>query len=212
MSKIYLEIFDRERLRVFKKLGSFKKTGVLGGGTAIALQIKHRKSFDFDIFIKSKTTDYLRQKIRKVFGHSSQIIKDITNQIDIITPGEVKISFVKYPYPPLHPLVMTTSINLFSLHDLASNKAYAIGRRGTWRDYVDMFFFLKEGYTTIDSVIKEAIKRFRGEFNPRLFLEQLVYTKDIVDFGVNYLREEYKVEEIVKYFIKTTREYKGKQL
>ncbi|MCH7730370.1 nucleotidyl transferase AbiEii/AbiGii toxin family protein [Patescibacteria group bacterium] len=212
MSKIHLEIFDKERLEVFRKLKTFRKLGVLAGGTAIALQIKHRKSFDFDVFIKTRISDYLRQKARKTLGYTSQIIKDQTNQLDIITPETIKVTFVKHPYPPLHSLVNTESIKLFGLHDLASNKAYTIGRRGTWRDYVDLFFLLKEKYTPLDSIIKEATRRFGGEFNQRLFLEQLVYTKDIVDFGIDFLREEYEPNEIVRYFIKITKEYKKTKL
>lgn len=50
MSKIYLEILDKERIKIFQKMGDFKRIGYLAGGTALALQIKHRKSFDFDIF------------------------------------------------------------------------------------------------------------------------------------------------------------------
>src|SRR3989304_296448 len=92
MSKIYLEIFDEERLWVFEKLVFFNKVGILAGGTAIALQIKHRKSFDFDVFTKSEITEHLRQKVRKVLGYTSRIIKDSTNQIDVITPNNVKVT------------------------------------------------------------------------------------------------------------------------
>lgn len=207
MSKIYLEIFDKERLEVFNKLVSFNKVGVLAGGTAIALQIKHRKSFDLDIFTTSEIKDYLRQKVRKVLGYTSQIIKDSTNQIDVITPNEVKVTFAKHPYPPLNPLIRTDSINLFNLSDLASNKAYTIGRRGTWRDYVDMFFLLKEGYVSLDSVIKDAEKRFGTEFNQRLFLQQLLYTGDLEEFGIDFLRKEYKPSQIIDYFKKSVKDF-----
>lgn len=212
MSKIHLEIFDKDRLELFKKLKTFKKFGVLAGGTAIALQIKHRKSYDFDVFTKTRISDNLRQMVRKTLGYSSQIIKDSTNQLDIITPKSIKVTFLRHPYPPLHPLLDTGSIKLFDLHDLASNKAYTIGRRGTWRDYVDIFFLLKEKHATLDSVTKEANKRFGAEFNQRLFLEQLVYTNDIADFGVDFLQEKYEPNEIVKYFIKITKEYKKTKL
>ena len=34
---------------------------------------------------------------------------------------------------------------LFNIYDLASNKAYSMGHRPAWRDYVDIFFILKKG-------------------------------------------------------------------
>ena len=35
---------------IFEKLVKFKKPGYLAGGTALALQLGHRVSYDFDIF------------------------------------------------------------------------------------------------------------------------------------------------------------------
>lgn len=48
MSSIHLEILDKDRQKVFKKLRVFKQKAILGGGTALALQLNHRVSFDFD--------------------------------------------------------------------------------------------------------------------------------------------------------------------
>ena len=53
MSEIHLELFDTNRQNVFVQLSEFKTFGYLAGGTALALQINHRKSFDFDIFINA---------------------------------------------------------------------------------------------------------------------------------------------------------------
>ena len=50
MSKLYTEIFDKERLAVWKKLAILRDIGALAGGTGLALQLKHRISYDFDIF------------------------------------------------------------------------------------------------------------------------------------------------------------------
>lgn len=185
MSNIHLEILDPERLEVFKRLKNVKMYGVLGGGTAIAVQIKHRRSFDFDIFL---------------------ILREGTNQIDYIVRKEIKITFLKHPFPPLHSLTKTEYINLFSLKDLASNKAATIGRRGVWRDYVDLFFLMKHGIS-INDIISETEERFGGEFNKRLFLEQLLYTNDITDFDIDYLGKKYKPKEINEFFENQVKSY-----
>ena len=52
MLSIHLELLDKERRKVFEKLSAFSQTAVLGGGTALSLQIAHRLSFDFDLFLK----------------------------------------------------------------------------------------------------------------------------------------------------------------
>jgi hypothetical protein len=80
------------------------------------------------------------------------------------TSDGVNIDFVYYPYPPLHRLVKSELISLFNIQDLASNKAYTVGRRATWRDYrdyrdyVDVFFLLKWGICNINNMVKEAKK------------------------------------------------------
>ena len=50
MTKLYLDILDEPRQQVFARLTLFTPQWTLGGGTALALQIGHRKSYDFDLF------------------------------------------------------------------------------------------------------------------------------------------------------------------
>jgi hypothetical protein len=53
MPKIYLDqSLDLERKKTLKILSPLKKEAVLGGGTALALQLGHRKSFDFNLFLR----------------------------------------------------------------------------------------------------------------------------------------------------------------
>jgi hypothetical protein len=206
MSDIHFEILDSDRQEVFKLLGKFKKYGVLGGGTAIALQIKHRKSYDFDIFLNQSIPDEIKNKVGSVFD-DFQVLREETNQVDYIIKKEIKLTFLKHTFPPLHTLIDTGSIELFNLKDLASNKAATIGRRGTWRDYVDLFFLVRNGTSNLDDIINETEKRFGGEFNKRLFLEQLIYTKDIKDYDVDYIDEKHEPEEIINFFEKLVKSY-----
>ena len=51
MTKLYLDVLDEPRRKVFERLSVFTRLGgVLAGGTAMALQLNHRRSDDFDIF------------------------------------------------------------------------------------------------------------------------------------------------------------------
>lgn len=61
---------------------------------------------------------------------------------------------------------------------LTSIKAFVLGGRNKWKDYVDMYFILKD-YYKISNIIKEARKNFGSEFNEKLFRTQLSYFKDI---------------------------------
>lgn len=90
---------------------------------------------------------------------------------------------------------------------IAANKAYKIQRGATWRDYVDLFFLLKKNFTTLEKVIADANKRFAGEFNEKLFLEQLVYFDDLEVVFTKFLQEKYTENQIKKFLIKTVKNY-----
>ncbi len=79
-------------------------------------------------------------------------------------------------------------------------KAFDLGRRAKWNDYVDLYFILRE-YFTIDEISQEAIRIFNQSFSAKLFREQLAFHKDI-DFSE---RLEYLIppvpEEVIKSFL-----------
>lgn len=113
----------------------------LGGGTAIALYLGHRRSIDFDWFIQEALGDpmLLAQDIR------SQGIAFTTNRVE---PGTlhgmvsgVKVSFLEYPYPLLRPSTRMEGFecNIASLDDLACMKLSALSQRGSKKDFVDIY-------------------------------------------------------------------------
>ena len=67
MSKIFLEILDHDRQEILTGLSSFRDEGYLAGGTALALQLGHRTSYDFDIFMDHPVTKNLKDKITAKF-------------------------------------------------------------------------------------------------------------------------------------------------
>lgn len=206
MSRLYFEIFDQTRKEVFQKLSGFKKIGVLGGGTAISLQLGSRYSYDFDIFSSKLIAKNILLQALDVFGLKIKKLIDTLEELSFITNQGVKVSFVHFPFLGLHPTVETESLKLFSLSDLASNKAYVIGRRGEYRDYVDLFFLLKNGLK-LRKIVEEAEKRFRGAFSERLFLEQLFYFKDLKDFKIDFLKEKYSPSQIKAFLKKAVEGY-----
>lgn len=206
MSKIYPEIFDKKRQEIFYKLDSFKRIGYLAGGTALALQVKHRQSVDFDIFISKPVTNSLRLKVKKVFGLVDYYL-NTSDQISFKTSENIHITFVWYYFKTIRPLVKTGSINLASIEDIAADKAHTIGRRAVWRDYVDFYFLLKERYITIEKVIELAEKKFAGEFASALFLEKLGYFDDLEVVPINFLKDKPTATEIKSFLQNEVNKY-----
>jgi hypothetical protein len=81
---------------------------------------------------------------------------------------------------------------------------------GQWRDYVDIFFLLKKKLFTLEKIIELAQKKYRPEFNPRLFLEQLSYYDDINNFKIEFLKESYPTSQIQSFLTQAVKNFSFK--
>jgi hypothetical protein len=86
-----------------------------------------------------------------------------------------------------------------SLIDLAAMKAYALGRRSKWKDYVDLYFLLQQ--FSIQEISLKATEIFGELFPEKLFRAQLSFFDDI-DYTeeVDYMIEKVP-ESVVKSFL-----------
>ena len=155
----------------------FSKQFGLVGGTAIALHLGHRRSIDFDLFSHSlfntlilKSRIARREKIEK-------ILVQRTGEFTFIARS-VKITFFHYPYPIEFKKLFDDTVRIPNLLTLAAMKAYALGRRAKWKDYVDLYYIAKK-YGDISPIVWKAKKIFGNEFNEKIFRVQLAYFKDI---------------------------------
>ena len=85
-----------------------------------------------------------------------------------------------------------------ALLELAAMKAYALGRRSKWKDYVDLYFILTEHYT-MEQICKRATEIFGDLFSEKMFRAQLSYFDD-VDYTetVDYIIANPPTEEDIK--------------
>jgi len=204
MLRLYFNILTTSQKKTFESLKAFSKYGFLGGGTALALQLAHRKSYDFDVFSAKPITQPFLLKVKGHF-EKVQILVDTTDELSLITPFGVKVSFVFFPFQPLYKIIPTHSLSIQSWKDIALDKAYSIGRRGEWRDYVDLYFCLKNGFP-LKGIIKGARKKFKDLFSEKLFLSQLCYFGDIKDYSIELTKEDLTPEQLRRFF---EREIKG---
>jgi len=139
--KFKREILVEPQWQVLRKIGPVitPHNFYLGGGTAIALQLGHRRSVDFDWFIADDFDPLsFAQRLRE------QIPSFVTEQISLGTLhgrlAGVRLTFLAYNYPLLNPLVLwpAAGCELASLDDLACMKLVAVAQRGTKKDFVDI--------------------------------------------------------------------------
>ena len=172
------EILSKQQQELLQVIKKFRRNFYLVGGTAIALQIGHRQSIDFDLFSNNSL------KKRTIHGkldeskHHRKLIFESNNQIHFLM-NSVKLTFFHYPFEIIPDLDFNGIIKLPSLLDLAAMKTLALGGRAKWKDYVDLYFLFKD-YFTLKQISHHALKLFgEARFSSKLFREQLAYYKDI---------------------------------
>ena len=195
---MHIEIFNADQVKLFPYLKSFNRTFFMAGGTAIALHMGHRRSIDFDLFTSSDLIKYrIKSKLIQIPFQQFPIFEDY-DQLDVQI-NNVKITFFSYPYPILHPVKVNSVITIPTLLSLASMKAFALERRAKWKDFVDLYFILRDHFT-IQDISRECEKTFKGQFSEKLFRQQLAFHKDI-DFSepVEFIGEPVSDNNIMEY-------------
>ncbi len=178
-------------------VAKFSRNFRLVGGTAIALQIGHRESIDFDLFTtKSFTNLNIRKRISEVRS-IDKIVRDEEGQYTVIV-NKVYFTFFEYPFEIDYTKKWDNIIRMPDLLTLGAMKLHALGRRAKWKDYVDLYFILKD-FHSINEVTKKATELFGDEFNEKIIREQLSYFDDI-DYRqkVNYKKGFETDEETIK--------------
>src|SRR3989344_501688 len=209
ISKIHLEVLDSKRQELLEKLLPFTNDFILGGGTALSLQLAHRKSFDFDFFSRSKIEKIFLEKLHKAIP-IADISVDSQDELTFFTSEEIKVTFLHYPFDHSFPVVdVEKGLKLFSIKDIAVQKAYTIGRRGEYRDYFDLYAVLKANYISFSELISCAKKIYGSIFEEKIFLEQLVYLGDLLDFDIKLAKLEPlpEPEEVKRFFENLVKKY-----
>ena len=202
---MHREALTNEGLELFPKLAAFGDF-YLAGGTALALQIGHRLSVDFDLFSDGPIDGTLLSKMKKVFAEVP--VEPVINNPDELTAlvGTVKTTFLSYPFPVIESFVVVDSLRMLSVKEIGATKAYTIGRRGSYKDYVDLYFIVAENHASLEEIIAMAEVKFGHEFNSRLFTEQLLFMDDVRDYQIDFLRTPITAANITAFFTGKIRE------
>lgn len=155
---------------------------VLYGGTAIALQIGHRESVDFDFFSNDEFfPSDLEARVPYLSG--AQRLQAQQNTLTCLlgtTPQLVKVSF----FGALNfgrvgtPLVAENNgIQIASLLDLAATKIKVIQDRAEYKDYFDLCALFEYGIA-LEDALRAACGVYGKTFNPIISLRALTYFGD----------------------------------
>lgn len=204
------EILNSKTRSIFQALAHqpFIAPFYLAGGTALALQLGHRKSIDLDWFSRSSFDISLLQKSLPAVGSLEILDKDKGTLHAVL--GGVKVSFLRYPYSLIDPLVLyKRKLHLAGIRDIACMKVDAISSRGSKKDFIDLFFILRQ--YELHDLLKYFDKKYRGiKYNHLHILKSLTYFKDadnepmpVMLKNVSWAEVKGQISSIVKLYIKT---------
>ncbi|MDZ7358804.1 MAG: nucleotidyl transferase AbiEii/AbiGii toxin family protein [candidate division KSB1 bacterium] len=180
---VHWEALTAESKELFHLLSDlpFISDFYLGGGTGLALQLGHRLSVDLDFFSDSPEAVGIDQRkaIMEILkGEPSiQIIHDKDGTF-VANWKTVGISFFRLN---LHPLVKPPSliknIRIAAVEEIGAMKLAAILSRGTRKDYVDLYFILRQ--KSLDDLFKiAAVKYPYHTAFPAFAIRALTYFED----------------------------------
>lgn len=174
---MYKQVLNSAQTTLLPLVKDFNKDFYLVGGTAIALQIGHRRSIDFDLFSNKALAH--RRIINKITKKQLKpvVTRNVEEQLNLIISG-VNFSFFHYPFAVNATLSFENLIQMPDLKDLAAMKAYALGRRARWKDYVDLYYILSQHFS-ISEISFRAQEIFGELYLEKQFRAQLAFFEEI---------------------------------
>ena len=132
---------------------------ILVGGTALALQLGHRKSIDLDLFCvnyfdEQLLLDHLRIQYAFELEYSAKsALKGVI--------GGVKLDCIAHPYPWLQEPICEGPVRLAGFKDLAAMKLNAISVNGTrLKDFIDLAYL--SSALSLSNMLEAYLEKYKS--------------------------------------------------
>lgn len=117
----------------------------LAGGTALALRLGHRQSYDLDFFSESDDiSEPSREEIiRALLPLGVEVLENVDGNL-LLRTNELRIGFFGYGYSLVAPVDTVVNVALASIADIGLMKLDALGSRGSRKDFYDVYAISQE--------------------------------------------------------------------
>ena len=184
-------------------LGALEKNEIiqnayLAGGTAAALQLGHRMSYDLDFFTQKEFDEQMiLPEIEKI---SNFQVETIAWRTILGRFGDVRFSLFYYKYPLLYAAKKFGMVKIADIRDIAAMKIAAIASRGAKRDFVDLYFICKE-VVSLEEAVQLYDKKYKNLAAAKMhILKSLVYFDDAEPDEMPKMLKKAEWKDIRKYF------------
>lgn len=178
----HLEVLPPQQQQLWKKLQSHATPlhplgFYLAGGTALALQVGHRQSLDFDFF--SQQHSVAEPVLKWLRGFPDPLVRETDADTVHADMAGVKVSFIgDYKYPLIAECMTIEKISVAGILDIALMKLLAITHRATVRDYLDLAIIIRN-HVPLPKLLETCPRKYGAHFNVMIPLKALVSFQDL---------------------------------
>lgn len=187
MGKTILTVIQTKALKCIAADTVVKNNFYLSGGTALSeYYLHHRLSEDLDFFsdkeIDLTWLNTLSGKIKFTIGASQKDIQQSFNRnLVFFTIGKtiLKTEFTYFPFTQVEKPIISNSLRIDSLLDIAVNKFFTIYQQPVSRHFIDLFCILQTSDIPWENLSKLARIKFDTAIDPLQLGSQLITAKNI---------------------------------
>ena len=175
---LHSETVEAGTLALLRKLINDREleTFNLAGGTALALQLGHRKSIDIDLFT-DRDFDAERLANHLINNYNLGPKTGITKNGVFCKIDNIKVDILAHQYPLINKVVAIEGIRMLSLEDIGAMKLNVILYNGTrLKDFADMYKLLE--HISLEKITNAFVQKYPG-VNPRMAHNGLLYYTDV---------------------------------
>lgn len=175
----------------------------MAGGTGLALQLGHRRSYDLDFFTTGEFEPSEVATRLGLLGHfvvqskSSGTLHGLFNHI--------RLSFFAYPYPLLKELHRLSGISIADPVDIGCMEIDAISSRGSRKDFIDLYVICLE-IASLEEMLGYFEKKYKGiEYKKLHILKSLIYFDDAEQEPMPLMLKSIEWVDVREFFSKQVR-------
>lgn len=189
---------SRNNLLILKK-GNLLNDFYLAGGTAVALHLGHRISYDLDFFSHKSFDGLALGRMLSALGDYRNKFMDGNNLIGGF--NGTSISFIFYKPEMIGKYHQFEGINITAIDDLIGMKIEAISSRGKKRDFIDLFSMMKYKNISITDAMFLYREKYKN-FNPSIIhaLKSLMYFSDAENDPLPEMKTPIQWQEVKNFF------------
>jgi hypothetical protein len=130
-------------------MAGFARSGIgqrfyLAGGTALALQLGHRRSFDLDYFSAVEDIPSIRQHLLGAFVDFDPVLASTAWGSMVLVVNGTRVGFYGYGYPLIAERIDADGTSLAGIGDIALMKLDALLARASRKDFIDLYLICQQ--------------------------------------------------------------------